>query len=196
MTCIFGVIDKKNERGIIAGDSAAACNRKTANEIVPKVWRVSNRPDILMGGTTTFRHLDLLRYSEDLFDKDAEVDHKYMVTKVVPRIIELFKKVASKVESDRGGNFLVVTSSHVFEVQEDYSVIENMSGVGACGAGDVAALAAYTGINYIKHFFTEPVTEETKILAVMRTAEEINPFVKAPFTILDTKNIDNGYRGK
>ena len=89
--------------------------------------------NVLIGGTTTFRHLDLLRYSEDLFDevdfyKKSEIDHKFMVTKFIPKVVKLFKEgVISEPETERGGSFIVATPGRVFRIQEDYSVLSQSS---------------------------------------------------------------------
>ena len=51
--------------------------------------------NVIMGSTSTFRHIDLLKYSTNLFDeldkyKNTEIDHKYMVTKFIPKVHTLF----------------------------------------------------------------------------------------------------------
>ena len=64
----------------------------------------------------------------DLFDevdfyKKSEIDHKFMVTKFIPKVVKLFKEgVISEPETERGGSFIVATPGRVFRIQEDYSV--------------------------------------------------------------------------
>lgn len=86
MTCIIGFTDKEHGVSWIGGDSLGSNGYTKSSELSAKVFRNELFKNVLIGGTTTFRHLDLLRYSEDLFDevdfyKKSEIDHKFMVTK-------------------------------------------------------------------------------------------------------------------
>lgn len=111
MTCIIGFTDRKNNVSWIGGDSLGSNGYTKATEMPSKVFRNEVFKDVLIGGTTTFRHLDLLKYSGTLFDevdwyKKIDIDHKYMVTKFIPKVIELFKNgVVGETETRRGGNF-------------------------------------------------------------------------------------------
>lgn len=145
MTCIIGFTDR--ERGIswIAGDSLGSNGYTKASEMSAKVFRNELFKNVLIGGTTMFRHLDLLRYSEELFDKvdfykKSEIDHRFMVTKFIPKIVKLFKEgIISEPETERGGSFIVATPGRVFKIQEDYSVLEPELGICAVGCGEEVA---------------------------------------------------------
>ena len=148
MTCIIGFTDRQNGVSWIGGDSLGSDGYVKAAEMPAKVFRNEMFKNVLIGGTTTFRHLDLLKYSEDLFDevdryKNIEIDHKFMVKKFIPKVITLFKDgVIGEDEKNRGGNFIVATPLRVFEVQSDYSVLEPELGICAVGCGREVAMGS------------------------------------------------------
>lgn len=96
-------------------------------ELSAKVFRNELFKNVLIGGTTTFRHLDLLRYSEDLFDevdfyKKSEIDHKFMVTKFIPKVVKLFKQgIISSPEQSEAATSSWPRLEGIFEIQSDYS---------------------------------------------------------------------------
>lgn len=143
-----------------------------------------------MGGTTTFRHLDLLKYSETLFDevdwyKKVVIDHRYMVTKFIPKVIELFKNgVVDEAETQRGGNFIVATPGRLFEIQQDYSVLEPELGICSVGCGgDVAMGSLITTMDL-------NMSPEEKIVKALEAAEQYCCGVQRPFRILCTAGGD------
>ena len=148
MTCIIGYLDKKNKVSWIGGDSLGSNGYTQSTESPSKVFRNKTFKNVLIGGTTTFRHLDLLKYSDSLFSesdwyKKIEIDHEFMVTKFIPNVIKLFKNgVINEDETKRGGNFIVATPSKLFEIQEDYSVLEPESGICAVGCGEEVAMGS------------------------------------------------------
>ena len=66
MTCIIGYLDKKNKVSWIGGDSLGSNGYVQSTESPSKVFRNKTFKNVLIGGTTTFRHLDLLKYSDSL----------------------------------------------------------------------------------------------------------------------------------
>lgn len=64
MTCIIGFTDKEHGVSWIGGDSLGSNGYTKSSELSAKVFRNELFKNVLIGGTTTFRHLDLLRYSE------------------------------------------------------------------------------------------------------------------------------------
>ena len=65
MTCIIGFTDKEHGVSWIGGDSLGSNGYTKSSELSAKVFRNELFKNVHIGGTTTFRHLDLLRYSED-----------------------------------------------------------------------------------------------------------------------------------
>ena len=187
MTCIIGFTDKKSGVSWLGGDSLGSNGYTKAAELPAKVFRNETFKNVLMGGTTTFRHLDLLKYSADLFDevdlyKKSEIDHKFMVTKFVPRVIRLFGDgIISEKAEDRGGNFIVATPKRVFEIQPDYSVLEPESGVCAVGCGDQVAMGSL-----LTTLDMEDIPTYRKIIMALEAAERVCCGVQRPFRLLCT----------
>lgn len=191
MTCIIGFTDKKNGVSWIGGDSLGSDWYTKEAELPAKVFRNDTFKDVLMGGTTTFRHLDLLKYSTDLFDeidlyKQAEIDHKFMVTKFVPKVIRLFRDgVIHEKAEDRGGNFIVATPQRVFKIQPDYSVLEPESGVCAVGCGEQVAMGSLLTTLDMKD-----IPPHKKIIMALEAAEWFCCGVQRPFRLLCTDGRD------
>jgi len=107
------MIDKENDCVWIGGDSLGSNGYTKAVEGQHKVFRNKVFKNVIMGSTSTFRHIDLLKYSDKLFDeldlyKNTKIDHEYMVTKFIPNIITLFKDgIVFETEINRGANFIV-----------------------------------------------------------------------------------------
>lgn len=188
MTCIVGILDAKNNCAWIGGDSLGSNYYTKTIQSPSKVFRNSFFKNVIMGGTTTFRHLDLLKYSETLFDKvdfyeKATIDHKYMVTKFVPQIIDLFRNgVLSESDTDRGGNFIVGAGGHLFEIQCDYSVLEPVNGVCVVGSGaDVAMGSLLTSEKM-------DIPPKERIELALSAAERYCCGVQRPFKIINTKD--------
>lgn len=190
MTCIIGFTDKANNVSYIGGDSLGSNGFTKSTEMPSKVFRNDTFKSVLIGGTTSFRHLDLLRYSDKLFDeidwyKKVDVDHKYMVTKFVPKVIDLFKSgVIDEVEKDRGANFIVATPGKVFEIQNDYSVLEPELGFCAVGCGETVAMGSLITTRFMD------MSPQDKILRALEAAETYCCGVQRPFHILCTDGRD------
>lgn len=186
MTCIIGFTDRANNISWVGGDSLGSDGYVKSAELPAKVFRNETFKSVLIGGTTTFRHLDLLKYSEDLFDevdlyKKTELDHKFMVTQFIPKVIKLFKEgVVGEIETERGGNFIVATPHRVFEIQPDYSVLEPELGICAVGCGrEVAMGSLITTIGM-------DIPPQDKIVMALKAAEQYCCGVQRPFRILCT----------
>ena len=190
MTCIIGFADRKNNVSWIGGDSLGSNGYTKSTEMPSKVFRNDVFNNVLIGGTTTFRHLDLLKYSDGLFSeiewyKGTEVDHKFMVTKFVPRVISLFKDgIVSETETNKGGNFIVATPGKIFEVQDDYSVLEPELGMCAVGCGEDVAMGS---LLTTKDFDMSP---EERVIKALEAAERYCCGVQRPFHILCTDGRD------
>ena len=190
MTCIIGFTDRKNNVSWIGGDSLGSNGYTKATEMPSKVFRNEVFKDVLIGGTTTFRHLDLLKCSGTLFDevdwyKKIDIDHKYMVTKFIPKVIELFKNgVVGETETRRGGNFIVATPGRLFEVQQDYSVLEPELGICSVGCGEDVAMGSLITTKDLD------ISPQEKIIKALEAAEQYCCGVQRPFRILCTDGSD------
>lgn len=188
LTCIIGMIDKENDCVWIGGDSLGSNGYTKAVELQPKIFRNKTLKDVIMGSTTTFRHIDLLKYSDRLFDeldlyKNTELDHEYMVTRFIPSIITLFKEgIIDSSETNRGANFIVGVANKLFEIQADYSVLEPLLGFCSVGSGEDVAMGSMITTK------DTDMTVPEKIEVALKAAEECCCGVQRPFYIINTKN--------
>jgi ATP-dependent protease HslVU (ClpYQ) peptidase subunit len=188
MTCIIGMLDKENDCAWIGGDSLGSNWANKSVYLQPKVFRNSIFKNVIMGSTTTFRHIDLLKYSENLFPevdfyKKVELDHKYMVTKFIPNLITLFDNgIKSEVDRNKGASFIVCAGNRVFEIQGDYSVLEPAFGFCSVGCGQDFALGSLYSTRALD------ITPKERIALALEAAEQCGCGVQRPFTILNTKD--------
>jgi len=186
MTCIIGYKDEQNNCVYIGGDSCSS-NGQVKNTVEnSKVFRNRKYNDVIIGSTSTWRHIDILKYS-DIFNKEyhnIKVDHKYLVMVFIPKIIRLFKEgVPSFVEEERGGNFIIGIKDKLFEVQKDYSILEHTLPFCSVGSGEEVAMGSLLTTQGL-HI---PIAE--KIFIALRAAEKYNVGVQAPFVLMSTKEI-------
>lgn len=190
MTCIIGFIDRKKKNVWIGGDSLGSNGYTKGVNKNPKVFHHHLLNNVIMGSTSTYRHIDLLQYSDLLFPeieayKNINIDRKYMVKNFIPNLINLFQNnVISQVENSRGGNFILGAGEKLFEIQSDYSVLEPSCGYCAVGCGeDVAMGSLYaTSKNYPNW------SAEKHILTALEAAEFNCCGVQRPFLIINSKN--------
>lgn len=178
----------------MGGDSLGSDGYSQAVNLAGKVFHNDILNNVVIGGTSTFRHLDLLKYSKNLFpevDKyklekgEITIDHKYMVTSFIPNVIALFQSgVVSEVDKNRGGNFLIGINGSLFEIQTDYSVLEPQDCYSAVGCGELCAKGSlYTTTKYMK----DNLTPKEHILYALEAAEKTMCGVKRPFVIINSK---------
>lgn len=190
MTCIVGFLDKENDTVWIGGDSLASngYSKNVCNNL--KVFHHYLNKSIIIGSTTTFRHIDLLQYSENLFPeldfyKKKEIDREYMIKTFVPNLINLFQNnVYSSNNEHKGGNFIIGIKNKLFEIQPDYSVLEPTTGYISVGSGEDFAL----GSLYVTTHEHKNWTPERHIEMALKSAEFNSCGVQRPFRIINTKD--------
>lgn len=188
MTCIIGYVDAKNNCVWIGCDSLASNGHTKTVESQPKIFRNDVFENVVMGSTSTFRHIDLLKYSENLFDeidkyKKTDIDHKYMVTKFIQQVHILFNNgIYSADSKNNGANFIVGVGDKLFEIQSDYSVLQSELGFCSVGGGeDVAMGSLITTMD-------EDISIPDKIKKALVAAETYCCGVQRPFRIINTKD--------
>ncbi len=188
MTCIVGCINKKTNSVLIGGDSASSNSYTKRIESCTKVFRHQFFKNVVMGSTTTWRHIDLLKYSKDIFPeldwyKKTDIDHEYMVTKFIPKLITLFEDgIKNEKDESKGANFLIGINDKLYEVQGDYSVLCPLDGFCSVGSGsDYATGSMITTANM-------DLSVDARIKLALESAEKGTPYVQRPFLLLDTVN--------
>lgn len=143
MTCIVGIVDKKNKCVYIGGDSAGVAGYSISIRTDKKVFK---KDEFVFGFTSSFRMGQILRYNLSLpkYHPDTDI-FEYMVKDVVEAIRGCFdnygyKKIESNVDS--GGTFLVGFKDRLFQIDSDFQVGENVNGYNAVGCGDDIALGS------------------------------------------------------
>lgn len=190
MTCIIGFIDKKEKCTWIGCDSLGSNGYTKAVESQAKAFHHNVFKNIVMGSTSTFRHIDLLKYSDTLFPeidwyKGTDIDHQYMVKTFIPNLITLFQNnIPSEKEDARGGNFILGANDKLFEIQSDYSVLQPSEGYTVVGCGAYAAL----GSLYATTRYKEDFSPERHIKTALEAAEHDCCGVQRPFRIINTKD--------
>lgn len=117
--------------------------------------------------------------------KKSDIDHKFMVTKFIPRVIALFRDgIISKSEQNKGGNFIVATPGRLFEVQNDYSVLEPELGICAVGCGEDVAMGSLITTSGLD------MSPQDRIIKALEAAEKYCCGVQRPFRILSTDGSD------
>ena len=192
MTCIIGYVDKASSSSSnkpvvwLGGDSCGSGNGSDHIYKNNKVFHYMNNPNIIMGGTTSFRHLDLLETTEGLFDdfEDLEnITRLDIVKYFIPRVQKAFQgNYLRGDDTDRGGNFLLGINDKLFEIQNDYSVLEPDSGIIAVGCGEDTAIVMLDAYNTLTK-----ETPQTKLFRTLEYVSNYNQGVKPPFTVINTQ---------
>ena len=192
MTCIIGYVDKvsnsSSNKSVVwlGGDSCGSGNGSDHIYKNNKVFHYMGNPNIIMGGTTSFRHLDLLETTEGLFDdfEDLEnITRLDIVKHFIPRVQKAFQgNYLRGDDTDRGGNFLLGINDKLFEIQNDYSVLEPDNGVIAVGCGEDTAIVMLDAYNILTK---EP--PQTKLFKTLEYVSNYNQGVKPPFTVINTQ---------
>src|SRR5689334_16657482 len=132
MTCIVGLIEKK--KVYIGGDSAGVAGLDVTVRKDPKVFKVG---DFVIGCTTSFRMMQLIRFSFNP-PKRFEGDDifKYMCSEFVNVLRRCLKDggyAKKENEEESGGTFLVGHQDRLFRIDSDYQVGESQKPFEAVG---------------------------------------------------------------
>lgn len=181
MTCIAAI--KKDNIVWIGGDSAGATPSTTTPRSDPKVFK---NGDYVFGFTTSFRMGNLLQHSFNppRLPVDEIPTHKFMVTEFVDAVRKCLKDggfAHKENEVERGGTFLVGVKDQLFEIDSDYQVGMSLNDYLAVGSGMEYALGSlHSNYNTI-------MSPEEIITRALEASAHFNPFVRPPYTILNTE---------
>lgn len=180
MTCIVGLV----ERGRIwmGGDSAGVSGLDICDRVDSKVFA---KEGMLFGFTWSFRMGQLLRYKLKVpaNPEDLPID-AYMATCFVDALRDCLKQggfATKEKEAETGGQFLVGYSGRLFCLESDYQVGERREGFNACGCGSSYALGSL--------YSTVGLKSEIRVREALRAAAKFSAGVRAPFTILSSKEV-------
>ena len=175
MTCIVGVVE--NGHVYIGADSAGVGGYYDLT--IRRDCKVFRNGAFLLGGTSSFRMLQLLRYAfmPPVYTPDTDLE-KYMATVFVDAVRQCLKDggfAQKSNEQETGGQFLVGFHGRLFCIYADYQVEEALCQYNAVGSGANVALGA---------LYATPMMQAKKRLELaLQAAEQHNAGVRAPFCI-------------
>lgn len=180
MTCIIGMVTKDNNV-IIGGDSAAIADSDITVRKDEKVFKVNQ---FVFGCSSSYRMMQLLRYSFKPPPINGREIYKYMCTDFINAVRECFKEGGYLQKNtdgeEKGGAFLVGYEGRLFKVEPDFQVGEALNGVDACGCGESYALGAIMALDGID------INPTDKILKSLEVAELLSIAVRKPFVLINT----------
>jgi ATP-dependent protease HslVU (ClpYQ) peptidase subunit len=174
MTCIVGI---KHSRGVLmAADSAGVGGLEISTRLDRKVFP---NGEFVIGGTSSFRMLQLLRYAFVPPKRHADDDvMRFMVVDFVDAVRNCLKAggfATRDREAESGGDFLVGYSGRLFRIWDNYQVAEADRDYEACGCGEAYARGAL--------FANAELPPEERALQALRAAEMHSAGVRGPFHI-------------
>lgn len=181
MTCIVGYLDKKTKKVTIGGDSAGVAGLDITIRKDEKVFKVG---DFIFGCTSSFRMIQLLRFSFKPPEIKSKNIYEYMCTDFINAVRECFKNGGYLQKysdgDEKGGTFLVAYKNRLFRIENDFQVAESLNGIDAVGCGANYAL----GSLYI--LTKQNLTPKEKVLKSLETASFFSAGVSKPFVINGT----------
>ena len=194
MTCVVGFTDKENKVTWMGADSMGSNGYTHGIYDDKKVFHNETISNIIMGVCGSYRQMDLLKYSENLFPeidkyKTPDFDKKYMVKTFIPNVKTLFQtEMVCDPETECGGNFLVGSQGKLFEIQNDYSVLEHTEGYACVGCGEVAASGSLYATTKMDTKNKKKMSPKEHIIMALEAAEKNCMGVHRPFVIVNSEN--------
>jgi len=180
MTCIVGLLD--GSRVLLGGDTCGSNGYSYESCDHSKVFKVG---DFLIGGTTSFRMLDLLEYSLSIpyvTPSDEENMDKFMRTSFVSAVRTCMKDggfTTYKNSVEEIGTFLVAYKNKLWRMQDDLSIItRNVYDSVGCGM--------YAAVGSLHTTEGMEVSAEDRVTKALEAAASIMTGVKGPYNILST----------
>lgn len=175
MTCIIAHTDGVSS--FIAGDKLGSNGFTKTVQTEPKVFEkefiklhddgLSRTKEVMaLGYTTSFRMGQLLNYNLNLPEQDAsQTFSQYLVLKVIPIIRQMFKEEWGARDASQdvgGGQFIILHNHTIYEVQEDFSVLQPKTRITAVGSGTYHAIAAMQAYIEVENESKKPLHERIK----------------------------------
>lgn len=195
MTCCIAYSDGKTS--FMAADKLGSNGFTKSVMVEPKIFEKSfirvhedgiqrSERTMAISGTTSFRMLQILDHKLVLPQQEKETtDIQYLIREVIPAIRTLFKEEWGSRDNTQeigGGQFIILLNHVIYEVQEDFSVLQPKTSITSVGSGTYHAIASMqaflianksTGNDLVDH-----VTDIFKIVSdnVTSVSEEFDIF--------------------
>lgn len=181
MTCIVGYIDQKSRKTIIGADSAAVDGFEITIRKDTKVFKNGN---FIIGCTSSFRMIQLLRFSFNPPEVNKKDVYEYMCTDFVNEVRKCFETggyLQKDTKGDEvGGQFLVGYKDRLFMIDEDFQVGEYFNGMASVGCGAPYAIGSLYSIS------SQKIPPKKKVHMALEAAEFYSAGVRAPFNFETT----------
>lgn len=179
MTCIVGFIDKENNTVVIGADSAGVSGLDVTLRKDEKVFK---NEEFVIGCTSSFRMIQLLRFSFKPPKVNDKEIYEYMCTDFINTVRKCFEDGGYlqkyKDGDERGGTFLVAYKDRLFKIDNDFQVAEASQEYDACGCGEAYALGSI--------YNTSKSNAEAIVTEALKCAENFSGGVRNPFVIYST----------
>jgi ATP-dependent protease HslVU (ClpYQ) peptidase subunit len=188
MTCIVGILDKKEDCVYVGADSLASNWHEQFLLKNRKVFKAKDNENCLMAITGSVKIQNWLSIEEGLIEEvkhlKNEVNFDSIVKYTVPKIFELAKKYNDVTISDSNasisGSLLFAYKNQLYLIEQNGQVIESQDDYFADGSGVDFAMGVLSQTR------EKPTAERIK--AALEAAEMHGRGIKRPFYILNTKN--------
>lgn len=182
MTCIVGLV--QNGIVIIGGDSAASNKKTITVRDSPKVFE---REGYIFAFTSSFRMGDILemRIATPKVRKPAVSLRRHLITTWVDdelrRVFKMLGYSKKENNAESGGSFLVGHLGELCVIRSNFQVGTPREGYCAVGSGATLALGALYAMSKDTR-----LSGKTRVIRALEAAEYHSPFVRHPFTILQS----------
>lgn len=174
MTCVTAVVQDGN---VYMGGDSAGVNAQALTITVRNDEKVFFNGPFLIGGTTSFRMLQLLRYKfVPPAHPEGVDDMRYMVTDFIDSVRKCFTENGFGSASS-GGNFLVGYNGKLYNIDGDYQVGIPALNYDAVGCGENFALGSF-------HATSKNKNAMQRVEMALEAASEFSAGVCAPFVLL------------
>jgi len=188
MTCIVGVLDKKEDCVYIGADSLGSNGYYQSIFKNRKVFKAKDNTNVLMAISGDYKLQNILSVEDNLIEEikhlKNEVNFERMVKYTSPKIMNLADKYycLRNKEGDRsiGGDVIFSYKNQLYIIQCNGQVLESEDGYVASGSGGECALAV----------LSQNTNKSTvdRIKEALEAAEKHGCGIKRPFYIMNTKN--------
>lgn len=181
MTCIVAL---KHKNKIYMGADTYGSNGYTGSSYIsnPKCFITD---EFIIGCTTSFRIIDLLRYElhvPKVHDDEHNDPDKFMRTHFIKAVRKCLKDngfITINNNKESAGNFLVGYRGNIYEILNDFAVLNKPEYGSSVGSGELAACGSLWTTRNMKMKPTE------RIKAALESAVAVNSGVRGPFIMLE-----------
>jgi ATP-dependent protease HslVU (ClpYQ) peptidase subunit len=141
MTCIIAYKNKKGNV-VLAGDKMGSNGYTHSTVKEPKVFKKGNSGEFMFGWSGSFRMAQILNHLWVAPKRKVDQGHTdYIYSDVIPSFIKTFDD--NRFGKDNVyGFFIMVFEGHIYEVQENMSILERERNTVSVGSGQDYAVAA------------------------------------------------------